>query len=167
MRPIATVSLCWPGLRCCGPIESRQTGLATRPRPVQWIYIMHLNPTLFLSDAVWTLGLNAAALGALIAIFSVWYSPVMNRRFGKTWVKALDSPYLTLAFLGLVRAVVNASPIVGEERSTILIEKPSLPSHLRLVSAYQKRSSRCFLTIGSDLRSPKNEVSDICHFGGT
>ena len=85
----------------------------------QWVYTIRLNPTLPLSNAIWTLGLSAATLGASIAIFLVWYSPFMNRRFGKTWVKALDFPYLALAFLGLVRAV-NASSIVGEERSTII-----------------------------------------------
>ena len=65
----------------------------------------------FLPFSLPTVAALVIAIGFLIApviaLTLLNFSFQLNNRFGKVWVKALDFPYLFLAFLGLLRVIAN------------------------------------------------------------
>ena len=73
-----------------------------------------------LSEPSFTVGYASLHLAWVTFVTTVWltgtlleYGKALTKRFTKTWVKALDYPYLALGFGGLVR-LVNSSPRVAE-----------------------------------------------------
>lgn len=54
---------------------------------------------------------DALLLSFFLSVFLLYLSPLLNQRFGKAWVKALDFPYLIFGFVGIMR-VINGAPFV-------------------------------------------------------
>lgn len=73
---------------------------------VMWVLA---KPTFGVGEAAMNLALLSLAVATNLAMALLDYAEVLTKRFSKTWVKALDFPYLALAFGGVVR-VINSSP---------------------------------------------------------
>lgn len=78
---------------------------------VAWILS---KPTFGVGEAALNLALLALAIATNLAMALLDNAERLTRRFSKTWVKALDFPYLALAFGGVVR-VINSSPHAAEK----------------------------------------------------
>jgi hypothetical protein len=78
-----------------------------------WVHHLLSQPRLTLQEAVINIGFLSLMVGLNLTIFLVELGPKLTRRFSKTWVKALDYPYLIFGFGGIVR-VVNGLPTVSD-----------------------------------------------------
>jgi hypothetical protein len=78
-----------------------------------WVHYLLNQPRFTLQSAVVNIGLLSLMAGLNLAALLVDLGPTLSSRFSKTWVKALDFPYLIFGFGGIVR-VVNGLPAVSD-----------------------------------------------------